>query len=99
MAIEATFSKFRKTNLIIYIVACLGFGAWLAYDGYMVIADAFQRARNVLKTPLMRALGRTKDLQGVTGTLSFNSHGDAQKTGIVMETMADSSRFRARIKM
>ncbi|MHC4622764.1 MAG: hypothetical protein ACYS4W_02565 [Planctomycetota bacterium] len=34
MAIEAPFSKFRKTNLKIYIVVCIGMALWCAYDGY-----------------------------------------------------------------
>lgn len=34
MAIEAPISKFKKKNLIIYIVVCVGLAAWCAYDGY-----------------------------------------------------------------
>ena len=34
MAVEAPLSKFKRNNLILYIVICLGFGAWCAYDGY-----------------------------------------------------------------
>lgn len=34
MAIEAPVSKYKKTNLKIYIVACLAIGIWCAYDGY-----------------------------------------------------------------
>lgn len=35
MAIEAPISKSKKTNLKIYIVACIVFAAVLAYDGYL----------------------------------------------------------------
>lgn len=35
MAIEAPVSKYRKTNLKIYIVLCIIAGAWFAYDGYI----------------------------------------------------------------
>lgn len=34
MAIEAPISKFKKTNLKIYIVVCIGLAIWCAYDGY-----------------------------------------------------------------
>ena len=34
MAIEAPTSKFRKTNLKIYIALCIGLALWFAYDGY-----------------------------------------------------------------
>ena len=35
MAIEAPISKFKKTNLKIYIGACIIFAAIFAYDGYL----------------------------------------------------------------
>jgi len=35
MAIEAPVSKYRKTNLKIYIVLCFAVAAWFAYDGYI----------------------------------------------------------------
>jgi hypothetical protein len=34
MAIEAPASKYRKTNLKLYIAACLIFAIWFGYDGY-----------------------------------------------------------------
>jgi hypothetical protein len=34
MAIEAPISKFKKSNLKIYIAVCIGLAAWCAYDGY-----------------------------------------------------------------
>ncbi|MHC4692602.1 MAG: hypothetical protein ACYS67_07660 [Planctomycetota bacterium] len=34
MAIEAPISKFKRNGLIIWMAACIGAGAWLAYDGY-----------------------------------------------------------------
>ena len=34
MAIEAPASKFRRTNLKIYIVVCIVAAVWLGYDGY-----------------------------------------------------------------
>jgi hypothetical protein len=35
MPIEAPVSKYKKTNLLIYIVICIALAAWFAYDGYI----------------------------------------------------------------
>ncbi len=35
MAIEAPLSRFKRNNFIIYLVVCIAFGAWFAYDGYL----------------------------------------------------------------
>ena len=34
MAIEAPLSRHRRTNSLIYILACVALAAWFAYDGY-----------------------------------------------------------------
>ncbi len=34
MAIEASYSKHRKTNCILYIIVLLGVAGWCVYDGY-----------------------------------------------------------------
>ena len=35
MAVEAALSKFKKTNLKIYIAICIGLALWCTYDGYL----------------------------------------------------------------
>jgi len=35
MAIESPISKYKKTNLKIYIFLCIAVAAWFAYDGYI----------------------------------------------------------------
>jgi hypothetical protein len=35
MAIEAPLSKFKKSNILIYIGICIIFAAWFGYDGYI----------------------------------------------------------------
>ena len=35
MAIEAPISKFKKTNIKIYIIICLILALWFGYDGYL----------------------------------------------------------------
>jgi len=34
MAVEAPLSKFKRNNILIYIVICVGLALWCAYDGY-----------------------------------------------------------------
>jgi hypothetical protein len=34
MAVEAPYSRYRKTNCILYIIIILGAAAWCTYDGY-----------------------------------------------------------------
>jgi len=34
MALAAPLSKYKKKTFIIWMVACIGFAAWFAYDGY-----------------------------------------------------------------
>jgi len=35
MAIEAPISKYKKNNLVIYIILCIVVAGWFAYDGYI----------------------------------------------------------------
>jgi hypothetical protein len=35
MAIEAPLSKYKKNNLVIYIILCIMAAGWFAYDGYI----------------------------------------------------------------
>jgi hypothetical protein len=35
MAIEAPISKYKKNNLVIYVILCLVAAGWFAYDGYI----------------------------------------------------------------
>ncbi|MHC4638410.1 MAG: hypothetical protein ACYTBP_05545 [Planctomycetota bacterium] len=35
MAITAPLSKYKKNNVLIAVVVCIGLAAWLGYDGYM----------------------------------------------------------------
>jgi hypothetical protein len=35
MAIEAPISKYKKNNLVIYIILCIVAAGWFAYDGYI----------------------------------------------------------------
>ena len=35
MPIEAPISKYKKTNLLIYIILCIALAAWFAYDGHI----------------------------------------------------------------
>src|SRR3990172_12189256 len=35
MAIEASLSKYRRNNFLIYITVCLVLALWFSYDGYV----------------------------------------------------------------
>ena len=35
MAIEAPLSKFKRNNVLIYIIGCIIFAVWFGYDGYI----------------------------------------------------------------
>jgi hypothetical protein len=35
MAVEAPLSRYRRTNLLIYLGACIALALWFAYDGYL----------------------------------------------------------------
>lgn len=50
MAIEAPISKYKKTNLKIYIILCIAVAAWFAYDGY-INKDFIEKNTNEDDTP------------------------------------------------
>ena len=54
-----------------------------AYDAYMIMIDAIERAGSTDATEIRQALYDTKDFQGATGVINFDKYGDAQKDGIV----------------
>jgi len=51
----------------------------LGYDAYMMILDAITRAGKADPASIAKALGETKDFQGVTGSTTINASHDAEK--------------------
>ncbi len=61
----------------------------LGYDAYLLILDAIERAGSADSTAIRDAIASTKDFEGVTGTISINDQGDADKNAAVIKTVKD----------
>lgn len=62
-----------------------GVGAALSYDATRILLDAIKRAGSPLHRDIRNALQQTTDFQGVTGTISFDAHGDPLKDVLIMK--------------
>ncbi len=60
----------------------------LAYDAVYLLADAVKRAGSSRKEAVRNALSRTKNFNGVTGTISFDENGDPIKSVVIMKIEA-----------
>ncbi|MCF8062901.1 MAG: ABC transporter substrate-binding protein [Deltaproteobacteria bacterium] len=65
----------------------------LAFDSVMLVADALKRAGSTDGEALRRALSDTRAFEGVTGSISFNEHGDPFKRAVIMEVSKGSTRY------
>jgi branched-chain amino acid transport system substrate-binding protein len=70
--------RYRKDDMLLAPTA-------LAYDAIKLLVDAVERAGSTERSAIRDALAKTKQFKGVTGTLSFNKHGDPIKTIIIMK--------------
>jgi len=61
----------------------------LGYDAYMVMIDAIERAGATDGPSIQAALNATKGFEGVTGSITFDKFGDAQKNMAVIKTVKD----------
>lgn len=59
--------------------------AALGYDAYMLVVDAIERAGSFEPAKIRDAIAATKDFQGVTGSITINTTGDAVKDAVVLE--------------
>jgi branched-chain amino acid transport system substrate-binding protein len=57
----------------------------LGYDAVMVLADAIKRAGSTDRDKIRDAIAETRGFEGVTGTITFNIHGDPVKSVVIME--------------
>jgi branched-chain amino acid transport system substrate-binding protein len=64
-----------------------GFSKALGYDAYMVVIDAIQRAGATDGPSIQAALNATDGFEGVTGSITFDKLGDAQKNMAVIKTV------------
>ncbi len=61
----------------------------LGYDAYMVLIDAIERAGATDGESIKEALKATDGYEGVTGKITFDEVGDAQKDMAVIKTVKD----------
>lgn len=66
----------------------------LAFDAVMLVVDALERAGSSERGALRRALADTRAYEGVTGSISFDGHGDPIKDAVIMEVEKGTIRFR-----
>ncbi|MCP4351462.1 MAG: ABC transporter substrate-binding protein [Desulfobacterales bacterium] len=68
-------------------------GTALAYDAFMVLADAITRAGSTDRDKIRGALADTRAFKGVTGTISFDANGDPVKSAVIMEISNGKQRY------
>jgi branched-chain amino acid transport system substrate-binding protein len=60
------------------------FSAPLAYDAFMLLADAVERAGTFDRARIRSALAQTRGFQGATGVITFNGSRDPQNKDVVI---------------
>jgi len=65
----------------------------LAYDAMMLLAAAITRAVSTDRKKIRDAIANTRSFKGVTGTISFNDHGDPVKSAVFMEIKNGKARY------
>lgn len=61
----------------------------LAYDGMKLMADAITRAGSTDKAAIIKALGETKEYQGIAGPISFTDKNTLAKSNFVVLVVKD----------
>jgi branched-chain amino acid transport system substrate-binding protein len=70
----------------------------LAYDAMMLLAAAITRAESTDRKKIRDAIANTRSFKGVTGTISFNDHGDPVKSAVLMEIKNGKPRYLKTLK-
>lgn len=65
----------------------------LGYDAMMLLASAITRAESTDRKKIRDAIANTRSFKGVTGTISFNKHGDPVKSAVFMEIRNGKPRY------
>ena len=71
--------------------------AALSYDSVMVLIDAFKRADDLSREKINQAVITTKNLTGITGTITIDENRNALKPAVVLETTAKGMVFKQKI--
>jgi branched-chain amino acid transport system substrate-binding protein len=74
-----------------------GLGA-LGYDAAAVLFDAFARAKTTEMEAVRVALGQTKGFQGVTGSITIDTHRDAQKSAVVVKIAGGKGKYETTVQ-
>ncbi len=69
----------------------------LSYDAVKLLVDAIERAGTPLRSAVKDALAQTKGFEGVTGKISFDSHGDPLKSVVIMKIEAGIPMYYKRV--
>ncbi len=68
--------------------------AALGYDAASMLFDAIKRAGTTEGTALAKAISETKNLDGVTGTITIDRDRNAVKPAVVLEPQRRQARLR-----
>lgn len=71
-------ARYRHLGMIVAPTA-------LAYDTVMLLANAIERGGTIQRPAIRDALAQTSGFEGVTGTFSFDKHGDPIKNVVIMK--------------
>ena len=71
--------------------------AALGYDSVMVLIDALKRAEDFSTTTINRAIITTKNLTGITGTITIDENRNAIKPAVILETTPKGMVFKQKI--
>ncbi len=84
-------ARYRKDDMLLAPTA-------LAYDAVKLLAESIARAGSPERSAIRNALADTRQFKGVTGTLSFNQHGDPIKTIIIMKITNGCPSFLKQVR-
>lgn len=73
-----------------------GFAA-LSYDATMMIIEAMKRAGANDTVKIRDEMAKTKDFQGVSGSITLNETHDAVKSAVVIEMVNGEQKFREKV--
>jgi branched-chain amino acid transport system substrate-binding protein len=71
--------------------------AALTYDATMILLQALDKGDAPVGDAITKYLSRLKDFRGVTGTISFDSNGDAVKSAVILRVEKDGRRYVATV--
>lgn len=80
-----------------YGQAPTGLGA-LGYDAAAVLADAIKRAGSNDPSAIRDALAKTKDFQGVSGTITIDKDRNAQKSAVVIKVEDGKFKYETTVE-